>query len=253
MPIKLKANNGNIDLKVPIKQTGGAQDAVQYTPQTLTDAQKSQARENIGAMDKYNGMTPVECTLAWGFKTRKQTIYVKNGIMKPLDYSTAEGDLKDAIFLFGFLIQAKSVTPNMVDKYTKAIATLIENGVFGDDFYKTATNPNNMRTLCLSPFSASLKVSLYSYAPNDESKKTFVMMVDAPNGNRITRLYNNISKTFDNVYIDYTSAPLALTATKDTDTPTLYQVEMSAAPTTDMQIATKKYVDDAIKAALAKN
>lgn len=28
MPIKLKANNGNIDLKVPIKQTGGAVDSV---------------------------------------------------------------------------------------------------------------------------------------------------------------------------------------------------------------------------------
>ena len=28
MPIKLKANNGNIDLKAPIKQTGGAVDSV---------------------------------------------------------------------------------------------------------------------------------------------------------------------------------------------------------------------------------
>ena len=28
MPIKLKANNGNIDLKVPIKQVGGKVDSV---------------------------------------------------------------------------------------------------------------------------------------------------------------------------------------------------------------------------------
>lgn len=234
--------------KFKIEVLGEAtKDTVKFTEQELSDEEKTQARDNIGAMDKYNGMTPVECTLAWGFNTRKQTIYVKNGIMKPLDYSTAEGDLKDAIFRFGFLIQGTSISPGMADMYTKAIATLIENGVFGDDFYKTATYPNNIRTLCLSQFSASLKVSLYNYAPNDESKKIFVMMVDTPNGNRITRVYNSISKTFDNVYIDYTSEPLALTATKDTDTPSLQQVEMAAAPTADMHIANKKYVDDEIK------
>lgn len=41
----------SIKLVAPIKQVG-AEDAVIYNPQTLTDEQKAQARENIGAVDK---------------------------------------------------------------------------------------------------------------------------------------------------------------------------------------------------------
>lgn len=65
--------------KFKIEVLGEAtKDTVKFTEQELSDEEKTQARDNIGAMDKYNGMTPVECTLAWGFDTRKQTVLVRN-------------------------------------------------------------------------------------------------------------------------------------------------------------------------------
>ena len=253
MPIKLKVNNGNIDLKVPIKQTGGAQDAVQYTPQELSDEEKAQARKNIGAVDTANGLLPVECVLPFGFKTRNQTIFVKNGVMLPLDYSTATGDMKDAIFGFSLLINSTNIDSDLIDTFVKRFAILVKNGIFGDDFYGSYTYPSNVLCLYDSPFSPKIKISMYSYYDASDSRKAFVISVTYASGNQCIRVYNPITAEFVNNYIDYVSKPIAATASESGDIPSIEQVEMSAAPTTDMQIATKKYVDDAIKAALAKN
>lgn len=220
--------------------------SIQYTPQTLTDAQKAQARENIGAVDTANGLLPVECVLPFGSNTINKTIFVKNGVMLPLDYSTATGDMKNAIFGFSLLIDSTSIHPDLIDIYVKRFAILVENGIFGDDFYGSYTYPSNVLCLYDSPFSPKMEIRLYSYYTASDSRKAFVLHVTNVNGNQFTRVYNPITAEYINNYIDYVSAPIAAEASESGDTPSIQQVEMSAAPTTDMQIATKKYVDDGI-------
>lgn len=218
--------------------------SVEYTPQTLTDEQKAQARENIGAVDSANGLLPVECILPFGMNNVKKTIFVKNGVMLPLDYSTATGDIKKAIFGFSMLINSIKTSPTTIDTYVKHFAILVENGIFGDDFYSSYTYPSNVLCLYDSPFSPKIEIRLYSYYVASDSRKAFVLSVAYASGNKFTRGYNPITAEFINNYIDYVSSPIAAEASESGDTPSIQQVEMSSAPTTDMQIATKKYVDD---------
>lgn len=220
--------------------------SIEYTPQTLTDAQKAQARENIGAVDLANGLLPVECILPYGGNNVKKTIFVKNGVMLPLDYSTATGDVKTAIQRFSLLVNNTSIGSFLIDYMVKSFATLVENGIFGDDFYGSYTYPSNVLCLYDSPFSPKIEIRLYSYYKASDSRKAFVLSVTYASGNKFTRGYNPITAEFINNYIDYVSSPIAAEASESGDTPSIQQVEMSSAPTTDMQIATKKYVDDGI-------
>lgn len=220
--------------------------SIEYTPQTLTDAQKAQARENIGAVDLANGLLPVECILPYGGNNVKKTIFVKNGVMLPLDYSTATGDVKTAIQRFSLLVNNTSIDSFLIDYMVKSFATLVENGIFGDDFYGSYTYPSNVLCLYDSPFSPKIEIRLYSYYKASDSRKAFVLSVTYASGNKFTRGYNPITAEFINNYIDYVSSPIAAEASESGDMPSIQQVEMSSAPTTDMQIATKKYVDDGI-------
>lgn len=219
-------------------------DSVKYTPQTLTDEQKKQARENIGAVDTANGLLPVECILPLGLNTTNRTVFVKNGVMLPLDYSTATGDMKTAILDFSMLINNSNITPNIIDTYVKGFATLIENGIFGNDFYGSYTWPSNMLYIYDSQFSPKTVISMWSYYSASDSRKGFALCVTKANGNTFTRAYNITAAEFANNYISYTSIPLAAYASDSGDTPSIRQVEVAAAPTKDMEIATKKYVDD---------
>ncbi len=236
-PIVTSVNGGTGDITM---------NSIEYTPQSLTDAQKSQARDNIGAVDSANGLLPVECILPFGGNNVKKTIFVKNGVMLPLDYSTATGDVKTAIQRFSFLVNNTSIGSFLIDYMVKSFATLVENGIFGDDFYGSYTYPSNVLCLYDSPFSPKIEICLYSYYKASDSRKAFVLSVTYASGNKFTRAYNPITAEFINNYIDYVSSPIAAYASESGDTPSIQQVEMSAAPTTDMQIATKKYVDDGI-------
>lgn len=221
-------------------------DSVKYTPQTLTDEQKKQARENIGAVDTANGLLPVECVLPFGFNTKNQTVFVKNGVMLPLDYSTATGDMKTAISRFGLLLNSLNMTPAIIDATVESFATLIKNGIFGNDFYGSYTYPSNVLYIYDSPFSPQTVIRMWSYYSASDSRKGFALRADKANGNTFTRAYNITASEYANNYISYTSIPLAAYASDSGDTPSIRQVEMAAAPNADMQIATKKYVDDSV-------
>lgn len=220
--------------------------SVQYAQQTLTDAQKKQARENIGAVDTANGLLPVECILPWGTGTKNKTVFVKNGVMLPLDYSTATGDIKKAIMGFSLLLNSKNMTPGIIDTSVEAFATLIKNGIFGDDFYGSYTYPSNVLHIYDSPFSPQTEISLWSYYSASDSRKGYALRADKANGNTFTRAYNITASEYANNYISYTSIPLAAYASDSGDTPSIRQVEVAAAPTTAKQIATKEYVDDGL-------
>lgn len=96
--------------------------SVEYTQQTLTAEQKKQVRENIGAVDTANGLLPVECVLPLGLNTTNKIVFVKNGVMLPLDYSTATGDIKKAILGFSMLINSSNMTPAIIDTYACALS-----------------------------------------------------------------------------------------------------------------------------------
>lgn len=218
--------------------------SVEYTKQTLTDEQKKQARENIGAIDTANGLLPVECVLPLGLNTTNKTVFVKNGVMLPLDYSAATGDMKKAILGFSMLLNSSNMTPAIIDATVESFATLIKNGIFGNDFYGSYTYPSNVLYIYDSPFSPQTVIRMWSYYSASDSRKGFALRADKANGNTFTRAYNITASEYANNYISYTSIPLAAYASDSGDTPSIQQVEMAAAPTTAKQIATKEYVDD---------
>lgn len=235
----LKTEIAAVDGKIPAH-------VVEYTQQALTDEQKKQARENIGAIDTANGLLPVECVLPFGFNTRNQTVFVKNGVMLPLDYSTATGDMKTAISRFGLLLNSSNMTPAVIDATVESFATLIKNGIFGDDFYSSYTYPSNVLYIYDSPFSPQTVIRMWSYYSASDSRKGYALRADKANGNTFTRAYNITASEYANNYISYTSIPLAAYASDSGDTPSIQQVEVAAAPTTAKQIATKEYVDDGL-------
>lgn len=237
-----KVDLSGVATKVELEEK--VSDLVKYTPQTLTDEQKKQARENMGAVDTANGLLPVECILPLGLNTTNKTVFVKNGVMLPLDYSTATGDMKKAILGFSMLMNSANITPAIIDTYVKSFATLIENGIFGDDFYSSYTYPSNVLYIYDSPFSPQTVIRMWSYYSASDSRKGYALRADKASGNTFTRAYNITASEYANDYISYTSIPLAAYASESGDTPSIQQVEMAAAPTADMQIATKKYVDD---------
>lgn len=220
--------------------------SVEYTQQTLTDEQKKQVRKNIGAVDTANGLLPVECVFPLGLNTTNKTVFVKNGVMLPLDYSTATGDIKKAILGFSMLVNSSNMTPAIIDTYVKSFATLIENGIFGDDFYSSYTYPSNVLYIYDSPFSPQTVICMWSYYSASDSRKGYALRADKANGNTFTRAYNITASEYANDYISYTSIPLAAYASESGDTPSIQQVEVASAPTTAKQIATKEYVDDGL-------
>lgn len=219
---------------------------VEYTQQTLTAEQKKQVRENIGAVDTANGLLPIKCVLPSGLNTTNKTVFVKNGVMLPLDYSTATGDMKKAISRFSLLVNGANITPALIDTLVKSFATLIENGIFGNDFYGSYTWPSNVLYIYDSQFSPKTVISMWSYYSASDSRKGFALCVTNVNGNGFTRAYNTTTSEYANNYIDYTSIPLVAKASESGNTPSIQQVEVASAPTTAKQIATKEYVDDGL-------
>lgn len=240
MPIKLTANNGNIDLKVPIKQLGGgAVDSVNgMTGDVVLTA------NDVGAIDKYNGMTPVECVFPPFFDGGPEiskTLYVKQGVINPVDYKTVTDDIKTAWINLTFLTDATVGKLSAYQNNIKGIAPLIEIGVFGEDFFNTVTWDSS----CVffdDPITQSKKITIWT---SSASTKSFGINVDGPNGYYASDSYSILNDEFNGNGVVRTTLCTVSNNANDTNSK-LGQLEMAAAPTKDMQIATKKYVDDAI-------
>lgn len=228
MPIRLTA---------PIRQIGGA---VKYDEaQTLTSVQQSQARDNINAMDKYNGLTPVECAFS---ASSVKTFYAKGTFIFP-DYTAS-----DFVTMMHFqLLLTGTANATFEQNHIAAIMPFVEKGMFGNDFWEVATlnNPIIIQDAPIAPW-----ITLKFYVSNAENKKVGVK-ISTSNGYVFENAYSINNSAFDNS-ITYNDIYLQTNTSNSAKDPTLSQLEMAAEPTKDMQIATKKYVDDAIKAALAQ-
>ena len=199
---------------------------------------------DVGAIDKYNGMTPVECVfppLFDGDSESSRIFYVKQGVINPVDYKTVTDDIKTAWRNLTFLTDATVGKLSSYQSNIKGIAPLIEIGVFGEDFFNTVTY-NSPCVFFDDPITQRKKITIYTY---NASKKSFSVIVDGPNGFYATDAYSILNDEFSGgrVY-DQHLRPYSNNA-NDTNLK-LGQLEMEAAPTKDMQIATKKYVDDSV-------
>ena len=233
-PIVTSVNGqtGDVTLDIPSKVSDLTNDNfVQYTAQTLTDEQKTQARENIKAMDIYNGLTPVECTYTYPFSGTK-TIYIEKGTITPPD-SSASNAVKAAYFniVSGAVSTVHFEAPVNVKDWVKYAATAHTNGVIGDEFiaYENINKENGV----------SIK---YTTASDATKNQITYKLIRKTSFKSCTVTYYPNTDTFSE-YAEFFSF-LTTGTSKLEESPTLSQVEMSAAPTTDMQIATKKYVDD---------
>lgn len=169
----LVVNKHKWELKVPTG--GGSSDAVLYTPQTLTDAQKKQARENVDAAGEF----------------------VVNGTLN----------------------QDGTVT---LDK------TL--------DQIQEAFNSGKKALVRVTSGMASMLMPLTQYG-------TDVIKFGAVTTNNNFVVAGDLIVTRDSAFLIVKQSPTVH------DNGALLQINMASAPTDDMQIATKKYVDDAVSRA----
>lgn len=157
-------------------ESGGSSDAVLYIPQTLTDAQKKQARDNIGAENEILQVTMT--------------------------------------YMYGSKYLASKTAKEIFDAYTAGKKVYL-------DVYPL--------------------ISVETIASDGETKYSFdAVGIQSTGAIGVTKILGISGYRATNIGADDTSAY----STIDSADFPLDSIYMAAAPTADMQIATKKYVDD---------
>ena len=151
----------------------------------------------VGSMiDKNNGMTPVECVfppLFDGGSETSKTLYVKQGVINPVDYKTVTDDIKTAWRNLIFLTDATVGKLSSYQSDIKGIAPLIEIGVFGEDFFNTVTWDSS----CVffdDPITQSKKITIWA---TSASTKSFGINVDGPKGYYASDSYSILNDEFN--------------------------------------------------------
>ena len=194
-----------------------------------------------GAIDKYNGMTPVECVYTHFGSQQTKIIYVEEGTLIPPS-SSASDDIKNAWKrLLAIPLSGLAATgPNSSFKdLIRGIGLLADNGVFGD-----LLSQSGNEFICYTDiFKQEVCLCIYNSKTDD---KTITVYFNYYKQDKYQQAIYCISNdTFD----DYCSfeAPVKQYSSNINDAAlTMPQTEMAAAPTKDMNIATKKYVDNSV-------
>lgn len=206
-----------------------ASDAVLYTPQTLTEEQQAQARTNIGALDVNVGTTPVDIDVTL-FGRGENIVYVKDGWLRPCP-TDADNELVlhyRRVFEFigsqyleprseDILLEAKSAYA----LYQKGLASerikVTNNPLRAAQVYVTwnITTRNNKHYFYYTQVSTAYKYDC-TYCVEDDALTSEIYQ---------RAIYSTSSGVGEQDDVS--------------------QFRMSAAPTEDMHIATKKYVDTA--------
>ena len=199
-------------------ESGGSKDAVTYTPQTLTEEQKSQARQNIGAVDENLGCNKynIHVTTTSG-TTRDFTYYTNEGeIRQPTE--AVDSSIRTAFLSLTLWPAANGISENLAKTLSKQ--------------YKILYDANYIDSPCCiikSPLESGENV-LLSYHSSDNTVQV--------SGNWTDGYYNIIydvaNDALTHFYVDNNIRA---------GNGVVNQLVMSAAPTEDMHIATKQYVD----------
>lgn len=224
---------------------------VRCTEQTFTDEQKLQARANIDTVGPYFDWTPItfSYTLIASMPqyVNTVTVYVGRGTLFPVDMAAATDELQEAwrkfqsVRLNGFGKTDEAVLQNL-----QYIYTLCQNGVFGENF---TTDGAENRTIILGSISktggyyeVTSKLSITSYTA---SGLDWLTVVFTSNFTSQSIRYNPREKTI--VLYSFYQSLRTHASEKSISSPSLSQTLMSADPTEEMHIATKKYVDNSTK------
>lgn len=205
-----------------------ASDAVLYTPQTLTEEQKSQARTNIGALDVNIETTPVDIDVTL-FGRGENIVYVKDGWLKPCP-TDADNELVYAYRRLSLQIDGQSTEPisSGILSVASGIYLLYQNGL-------TSANAKIMPTSLNENRYAIWRIII------DNSKHYVLFSVY---GVAYSHFCNYCVE--DNALVEENfSRAIYSTSTGVGAQTNVKQFRMSAAPTEDMHIATKQYVDTA--------
>lgn len=200
--------------------SGGTADAVTYTPQTLTEEQKSQARTNIGAVDENLGCNKYNIHVTTTSGTTKDFTYYTNigEIRQPAE--AVDSSIRTAFLSLTLWPDATSISENLAKTLSKQ--------------YKILYDANYIDSPCRiikSPLESGDNV-LLSYHSSDNTVQVA--------GSKENGFYNIIYDVANDVltYFYVSNNIIAVNGAVN-------QLVMSAAPTEDMHIATKQYVDTA--------
>jgi len=208
--------------------------AVRTAEQSFTDAEKAQARANIGAMDETLGLRAQEVTYTMFGRTETKKIYIETGTLTaPADDATDEIKTKYNGIVYNICNSGVSRNPAGMEGFLKGFILLYQAGLLSAEFraYK-------------DPF----KSVLYQFAYSPKRKRLGAYFVD---GDTVVSCWQEE----DTGEIKYSTVeshtPLMMNVTADGQR-VMPQQTMKADPTADMQIATKHYVDSEIEAGKEK-
>ena len=207
-------------------KSGGAEDAVLYTAQSLTEEQKVQARQNIGAQDLYNGLTPVSYSCTDGTYSVSDTVYLESGnIISPTD--TVSNDVRLAFRYINLWD-----IPNQLEYWKndiKKYKLLIDNGYLENNtIWYSKPDKKFKKQIRFGTHSTLGNYIIFNFNYDYEVIGQLVYYVDTDTISTGTDTYLNYNLKRDkNNVLSYSA------------------IKLSSDPTEPMQIATKQYVDNA--------
>ena len=206
-----------------------ASDAVLYTPQTLTEAQQKQARDNIGALDVNIKTTPVDTDVTL-FGRGESIVYVKDGWLKPCPTDADNELILHYRRVFGF-IGLPYTEPNSQNILleAKSAYALYQKGLASESI-KVTNNPLRAAQVYVKWNLTTRSNKHYFYYTQVATAYKYDCTYCVEDDALTSEIYQNAI---------YSTSTGVGNQTK------VSQFRMSAAPTEDMHIATKKYVDTA--------
>ena len=201
-------------------------DAVLYTPQTLTEEQKSQARTNIGALDVNIETTPVDIGVGLG----SRVYYVKSGWLKPCP-NNADNELKLQYRRVFEFIGSQVFKPNSQDILleAKSAYALYQKGLASERI-KVTNNPLRAAQVYVT------------WDITTRSNKHYVYYTQASTAYQYDCTY---CVEDDALTSERYQSAIYSTSTGVGKQDSVSQFRMYTNPTEDMHIATKQYVDTA--------
>ena len=202
----------------------GMKDAVTYTPQTLTEEQKSQARANIGALDVNIKTTPVDIGVGLG----STVYYVQSGWLKPCPDNTDKELRLQYRRVFEF-IGSQYLNPSSQDMLlqAKSAYALYQKGLASESI-KVTYNP-------LAAAQVYVKWNL-----STRNNKHYFYYAQVSTAYQYTCTY---CVEDDALASEFYERPVYRTVNGVGEQDSVGQFRMRTNPTEDMHIATKQYVD----------
>ena len=205
---------------------GGTADAVTYTPQTLTEEQRAQARTNIGALDVNIETTPVDIGVGLG----SRVYYVQSGWLKPCP-DNADKELKLQYRRVFEFIGSQSFKPSSQDilLQAKSAYALYQKGLASESIKAT-----------YNPLAAEQVYVTWKITTKSNKHYFYYAQVSTAYNYNCTYCVEDDALT----YVGY-QRPVYRAVNGVGEQDSVSQFRMSAAPTEDMHVATKQYVDTA--------